>query len=102
MSEHLAAEQARARDAHDRLAKAIEAHAAELERGRAEAQARIISALLTLRDHVIGPILAGVRSPRMGRKPTIWTSIDRDCEALCIGMYTLFRHVGIETQAAAA
>jgi hypothetical protein len=31
--------------------------------------ARTIAALLTLRDQVIGPILAGVRSPRMGRKP---------------------------------
>jgi len=62
--------------------------------------ARTISALLTLRDHVIGPILAGVRSPRMGRKPKIWTAADRDYEALRIGMQTLFRHVGIETQAA--
>ena len=34
------------------------------------AAARTIAALLTLRDHVIAPILAGVRSPRMGRKPT--------------------------------
>ena len=41
MSEHLAAEQARARDAHDRLTEAIEAHAAELERVRSEAQARV-------------------------------------------------------------
>ncbi len=31
--------------------------------------ARTIAALLTLRDQVIGPILAGVRSPRPGRKP---------------------------------
>ena len=57
--------------------------------------ARIISALLTLRDHVIGPILAGVRSPRMGRKPKIWTAIDRDYEILHIGMQTLFSHLGI-------
>src|SRR6266567_3123965 len=41
MSEHLAAEQGRARDAHDRLAEAIDAHAAELERVRGDAQARI-------------------------------------------------------------
>ena len=64
--------------------------------------ARTISALLTLRDHVIAPILAGIRSPRMGRKPKIWTAADRDYEALRIGMQTLFRHVGIETQPAAA
>jgi hypothetical protein len=31
--------------------------------------ARTIPALLTLRDQVISPILAAVRSPRMGRKP---------------------------------
>ena len=64
--------------------------------------ARTISALLTLRDHVIAPILAGVRSPRMGRKPKIWTATDRDYETLRIGMQTLFRHVGIETQPAAS
>jgi hypothetical protein len=40
--------------------------------------ARIISALLTLRDHVIAPILAGVRSPRIGRKPKTWTPVHRD------------------------
>ena len=64
--------------------------------------ARTISALLTLRDHVIAPILAGIRSPRMGRKPKIWTAADRDYETLRIGMHTLFQHVGIETQPAAA
>ena len=56
------------------------------------------AALLTLRDHVIAPILAGVRSPRMGRKPKIWTAVDRDYETLRIGMQTLFRHVGIDTR----
>ena len=64
--------------------------------------ARTIAALLALRDHVIAPLLAGVRSPRMGRKPTIWTPVDRDYENLRIGMQTLFRHVGIEAQPAAA
>jgi hypothetical protein len=64
--------------------------------------ARVIAALLALRDHVIAPLLAGVRSPRMGRKPKVWTAVDRDYENLRIGMQTLFRHVGIETQPAAA
>ena len=64
--------------------------------------ARTIAALLTLRDHVIAPILAGIRSPRMGRKPNIWTAVDRDYETLRVGMQTLFRHVGIDTQPAAA
>ena len=38
----------------------------------------------------------------MGRKPKIWTAIDRDYETLRIGMQTLFQHVGIETLTAAA
>ncbi|MGH3593294.1 MAG: hypothetical protein ACRDRF_19960, partial [Pseudonocardiaceae bacterium] len=48
--------------------------------------ARTIAALLALRDQVIAPILAGVRSPRMGRKPITWTRIDRDYETLRINM----------------
>jgi hypothetical protein len=44
--------------------------------------ARTITALLTLRDQVIAPILAGVRSPRMGRKPKTWTAIDRHYEQI--------------------
>ena len=64
--------------------------------------ARTISALLTLRDHVIAPILSGIRSPQRGRKPKIWTAADRDYETLRIGMQALFRHIGIETQQAAA
>lgn len=54
-----------------------------------------MAALLTLREHVIGPILAGVRSPRMGRKPITWTSVDRDYEKIRIDMQTLFRDLGI-------
>jgi hypothetical protein len=64
--------------------------------------ARIITALLTLRDHVISPILAGIRSPRMGRKPAIWTRVDRDYENLRINMQTLFHDLGITTPGAAA
>jgi hypothetical protein len=62
--------------------------------------ARTIAALLALRDHVIGPILAGVRSPRMGRKPAIWTTVDRRYESLRVGMQQLFRDLGITTAAA--
>jgi hypothetical protein len=64
--------------------------------------ARTIAALLTLRDHVIAPILAGVRSPRMGRKPKIWTAVDRRYETLRIDMQDLFRDLGITAAAAAA
>jgi DNA-binding transcriptional ArsR family regulator len=64
--------------------------------------ARTIAALLTLRDQVIAPILAGVRSPRMGRKPAVWTAVDRDYEQLRIHMHTLFDDLGITTGTAAA
>jgi hypothetical protein len=64
--------------------------------------ARTIAGLLALRDQVIGPILAGVRSPRLGRKPAHWTAIDRDYETLRIGMQTLFHDLGITTSSAAA
>jgi len=64
--------------------------------------ARTIAALLALRDHVIGPILAGVRSPRMGRKPAHWTPIDRDYETLRIHMQTLFNDLGIAGGSATA
>mgnify|MGYP003416730624 FL=1 len=57
--------------------------------------ARTIAALLCLRDQIIAPILAGVRSPRQGRKPGHWTPVDRDYETLRIGMQTLFGHLGI-------
>ena len=64
--------------------------------------ARTIAALLALRDQVIAPILAGVRSPRMGRKPAIWTRIDRRYETLRIGMQELFHDLGITPAATTA
>ena len=63
--------------------------------------ARTIAALLTLRDQVIAPILAGLRSPRMGRKPAHWTRVDRDYERIRIDMQTLFNDLAIETPLAA-
>jgi hypothetical protein len=59
--------------------------------------ARTIAALLTLRDQVIAPILAAVRSPRMGRKPAHWTRVDRHYERIRIDMQTLFTDLAIET-----
>ena len=64
--------------------------------------ARTIAALLALHDEVIAPILAGIRSPRRGRKPAHWTRIDRDYETLRIGMQSLFDDLGITPTAAAA
>jgi hypothetical protein len=59
--------------------------------------ARTIAGLLALRSHVIAPILADVRSPRRGRKPAHWTTIDRDYETLRAGMQALFNHLGIDS-----
>jgi hypothetical protein len=56
---------------------------------------RAIAALLILRQHVIGPILAGVRSPHLGRKPNAWTPADRHYEQLRIRMQPLFQDLGI-------
>lgn len=66
------------------------------------AAARTITALLTLRDQVIVPILAGVRSPRMGRKPAHWTCVDRHYETLRVNMQALFSDLGISGGSLAA
>jgi hypothetical protein len=63
--------------------------------------ARTIAALLTLRDNVIAPLIAGVRTPRRGRPPKTWTNIDRDYETLRRDMQTLFNDLGISTKATA-
>jgi hypothetical protein len=62
--------------------------------------ARTIVAVLTLRDHVISPIIAGVRVPRRGRPPATWTVIDRDYETLRTNMTNLFDHLALNTTAA--
>lgn len=64
--------------------------------------ARTIAALVVLRDQVISPILAGLRSPRQGRKPAQWTRLDRDYETIRIHMQTLFQDLGLATASPAA
>jgi hypothetical protein len=61
--------------------------------------ARTIAALLTLREQVIAPILAGVRRPGPGRPPKTYTRIDRDYDNLRNNMRTLFTHLAIEAAA---
>jgi hypothetical protein len=61
--------------------------------------ARTIAALLTLRDQVIAPILAGVRHPGPGRPPKTHTRIDRDYQTLRTGMRTLLHDLAIDTTA---
>ena len=62
--------------------------------------ARTITGLLVLREHVIAPILAGVRSPRRGRKPAHWTAVDRDYDSIRTQMQNLFDDLAITTRAA--
>ena len=57
--------------------------------------ARTIAALLTLRDEVIAPILAGVRNAIRDRRPATWTRVDRDYETLRTDMQTLFHDLRI-------
>ena len=61
--------------------------------------ARTMTALLTLRDQVIAPILAGVRRPGPGRPPKTQTRIDRDYQHLRDDMRTLFHDLAIDTAA---
>ena len=63
--------------------------------------ARTITALLTVRDKVIGPLVSGIRTPRRGRPPKNWTKIDRDYETLRLDTQTLFNHLGISLNTAA-
>lgn len=63
--------------------------------------ARTIAGIVTLRDQVIAPILAGVRSPRLGRKPATWTAVDRDYEQVRIAMQTLLTDLALHTPTAA-
>jgi hypothetical protein len=62
--------------------------------------ARTITGLLVLRQHVIAPILAGLRSPRRGRRPAHWTAVDRDYDSIRTQMQNLFDDLAITTRAA--
>jgi hypothetical protein len=64
-----------------------------------EQAARTIAALLTLRDQIIAPILAGIRRPGPGRPPKTYTRIDRDYDHLRDDMRTLFQDLAITTAA---
>ena len=67
-----------------------------------ELAARTIAALLALRDKVIAPLAAGIRTPRRGTPPKNWTTIDRNYETLRRDMKTLLTNLGIATKATAA
>ncbi|MGH8910561.1 MAG: hypothetical protein ACRD0K_29715 [Egibacteraceae bacterium] len=57
--------------------------------------ARAITALVVLRDQVIAPILAGVRTPRRGREPSNWSAVDQHYETLRLDMNALLADCGI-------
>ncbi len=56
---------------------------------------RAITALLILREHVIEPLLAGIRTPARPSKPTILTIIDQHYEHLRLDIQPLFEELGI-------
>jgi hypothetical protein len=62
---------------------------------------RAVTALLTLREKVIAPLVAGVRDD-LDHTPGTATRIDRDYQALRAGMRVLFDDLGITTAPAAA
>jgi hypothetical protein len=76
-------------------AKGLIAKVGRSPRYAAQPQAlRAIAALLILRDQVIVPLLAGVRSPRI-RRPTTFTAADQHYQMLRMRMHLLFNDVGI-------
>jgi len=56
---------------------------------------RTVAALLVLREKVIQPLWAGIATPRLGRKPKNWSSIDPHYETLRLNMRNLFRELGV-------
>jgi hypothetical protein len=56
---------------------------------------RTIVAITTLRDQVLEPLLAGVRSQQPRPRPNTWTAVENDYETLRLGMQTLFHDLGI-------
>ena len=64
--------------------------------------ARTIGGLLTLRDHVIAPLLAGLGRPSPAARPAHPHHIDADYEMLRNAMHYLFRDLGISTTRFAA
>jgi hypothetical protein len=59
--------------------------------------ARIVTALLTLRDHVIAPLLTAAGTPAPGPRPAHPSRIDDDYAMLRNAMHYLFQDLGIST-----
>jgi hypothetical protein len=64
---------------------------------------RTITALTTLRDHGLEPLLGALSSHRtVPTETSTWTDVERDYETLRVDMTTLFDDLGIATHATAA
>jgi hypothetical protein len=59
------------------------------------ASMRSIAALEILREHVIRPILAGVRAPQRETQPTRSPALDRYYQRLCLDIQPIFQELGI-------
>ncbi|MGH3858486.1 hypothetical protein, partial [Actinokineospora sp.] len=60
---------------------------------------RTITAVTTLRDQVLAPILAGIRSAPPIPDHRAWSAVEHDYETLRIDMQALFNDLGIATAA---
>ena len=56
---------------------------------------KTVTALLVLREKVIEPLLNGIATPRLGRKPKNWSRIDQHYETLRLNMRDLFNELGL-------
>ncbi len=56
---------------------------------------RAVTALLVLREHVIGPLVAAARTPPCPSKPATWTLVDQHYQQLHLDMQPLFQELGI-------
>ena len=56
---------------------------------------KTVAALVVLREKVIEPLLAGITTPRVGRKPKNWSSIDQHYETLRFNMRSLLHELGV-------
>ena len=54
-----------------------------------------MAALVVLREKVMEPLLAGIATPRLGRKPKNWSCIDQHYETLRLNMRTRLQESGV-------
>jgi hypothetical protein len=60
---------------------------------------RTITAITTIRDRVLAPLVGEVRRPQRVANRNNWTVVEHDYDKLRSGMKDLFSHLGIEAAA---